>query len=117
MPSDQVRRYYDRVDAGDIEGLVALFHPDAVYRRPGYEPFVGRAALRDFYIKDRMIVEGRHVLAHVVAQEDAVASCGEFFGRLLDGREVTVRFADVFECESGTGLFLQRTTYFYVPSV
>ena len=41
-----VRRYYACVDAGDVDGLVALFQPDAVYRRPGYPPMHGHGDLR-----------------------------------------------------------------------
>lgn len=40
-----VRRYYERVDAGDVGGVLDCFADDAAYHRPGYEPMVGRAAL------------------------------------------------------------------------
>ena len=50
-----VRRYYELVDADDVAGLVALFAPEAVYRRPGYEPLRGRAALTAFYSGTRAV--------------------------------------------------------------
>ncbi|MBW3608867.1 MAG: GYD domain-containing protein, partial [Actinobacteria bacterium] len=39
--ADLVRRYYQLVDAQELEQMFALFDDDIVYRRPGYEPLQG----------------------------------------------------------------------------
>ncbi|MEV0781237.1 nuclear transport factor 2 family protein [Streptomyces sp. NPDC050433] len=112
----QIQRYYELVDAGDVSGLVALFAPDAVYRRPGYEPLVGTAELERFYREQRVIKEGRHALSSHLVQGDEGAVHGTFEGVLHDGREVSVRFADFFVF-SDSGAFRSRDTFFFAPSV
>lgn len=111
-----VLRYYDLVDAGDVPGLVALFTPEATYRRPGYEPLVGHAELERFYREQRIIREGRHSVGTMVAQGDQIAVHGEFAGELVDGRTVHLRFADFFVMAPG-GRFARRDTFFFAPLV
>lgn len=41
-----IHRYYEAVDAADVEGVLDIFTPDATYRRPGYPDIVGADALR-----------------------------------------------------------------------
>lgn len=115
-PVSAVRRYYELVDSGDIPGLVGLFSPDASYQRPGYPPLVGRQALERFYREQRVIKEGSHVLAMVVAAENDVAVHGEFSGVLHDGQQVAVRFADFFSV-GPDGQFTRRDTFFFSPLV
>lgn len=111
-----VRSYYDMVDLGDVEGLLHLFCEDAVYRRPGYAPLVGRRALRAFYSSERMIDHGKHELTELVAEAGKVAVRGTFSGELKDRRTVEVEFADFFVIEP-SGQFSRRDTFFFVPSV
>ena len=110
-----VRHYYELVDGRDVDGLVALFHPDATYRRPGYDPLVGRAAIERFYREERVIVSGAHRLRSIVTGGDDVAVEGSFTGELRDGRSVTLDFADFFTVQSD--LIVVRTTYFFVAAV
>jgi ketosteroid isomerase-like protein len=112
----RVQRYYELVDDGDIPGLLDLFAPDAVYERPGYPPMTGRAELDAFYSGERVIDSGKHTLREIVAGSDVVAVHGDFTGRLKDGTEVTVRFADFFAFGTD-GRFRRRDTYFFSPSV
>ena len=112
----QVRRYYDLVDRGDVLGLVNLFTDEAVYCRPGYEPLVGHRDLTRFYEADRVIEEGRHTLVELVADASSVAVKGEFNGRLKDGRQVSLRFADFFTLDASLR-FARRDTYFFAPMV
>ncbi|MFD7612811.1 nuclear transport factor 2 family protein [Streptomyces sp. NPDC059828] len=112
----RIHHYYELVDAGDVPGLVELFAPEAVYRRPGYEPLVGRAALERFYREDRVIKEGRHALSAALVQEDGAAVHGTFEGTLHNGREVSLRFADFFTF-SADGAFRTRDTFFFAPLV
>ncbi|MFI7544684.1 nuclear transport factor 2 family protein [Actinoplanes sp. NPDC049599] len=113
---DRIRRYYELVDGGDVPGLVELFAPDAVYRRPGYDPLVGREALTRFYRDQRVIKDGCHSLSEVVVQGNAAAVHGTFVGTLKDGRGVTLRFADFFRFANG-GPFTSRDTFFFVQLV
>lgn len=108
-----VARYYTLVDAGDVDGLVALFTPEAVYERPGYAPMEGHDALREFYTGERIIESGAHTVTDVVAQGDRVAVQGRFEGRARDGRELSLRFSDFFTLDGSR--ISARTTYFYAP--
>ncbi|AKT51099.1 nuclear transport factor 2 family protein [Arsenicicoccus sp. oral taxon 190] len=108
-----VTRYYELVDAGDVEGLVGLFTEDATYERPGYEPMRGHAGLTAFYSGERIIESGAHTLTHAVVDGDEVAVQGRFEGRARDGRALELRFADFFRLDGERISY--RTTYFYAP--
>lgn len=110
-----VQEYYERVDAQDVEGLLTLFAEDAWYERPGYDRLRGRSALSAFYSETRVIESGRHTIGRTVQSGDCVAVEGQFSGRLKDGREVSLRFADFFLLDGG--LIRGRRTYFYAPLV
>lgn len=111
-----VNRYYELVDADDVEGLIALFDAKAVYNRPGYAPLVGTAELERFYREERIIEKGRHTLSSAVIGGGEAAVHGTFEGVLKDGRQVTLRFADFFTF-SGEGVFQSRDTFFFSPMV
>lgn len=115
-PVSTVRRYYELVDSGDVNGLIGLFAPDVRYYRPGYPPLVGRAELERFYREQRVIKEGSHVLSAVVAAGDDVAVHGEFKGVLRNGQRVDARFADFFAF-GPDGHFARRDTFFFSPLV
>jgi len=110
-----VRAYYEAVDRSDLDGLLALFAPDARYERPGYAALVGRAALSDFYRNVRVIAEGRHAIEGLVVGGDEVAVRGSFAGRARAGNDLSVRFADF--CRYRNGLIVERRTYFDAPAV
>lgn len=116
MSEGAVRRYYELVDQGDVDGLVALFDPAAVYHRPGYEPLRGKEELLRFYSSQRVIKEGRHTLGTVVVGDGEIAVHGEFRGTLHSGETVETRFADFFRCNPD-GTFTRRDTFFFVPKV
>jgi ketosteroid isomerase-like protein len=116
VASTAVQHYYKLVDANDVDGLLDLFAPDAVYHRPGYAPLIGRAELERFYSADRIIAEGTHSLHTVIACDDKVAAHGEFAGTLKDGSQVTLRFADFFAVRED-GRFARRDTFFFSPMV
>lgn len=112
----RTRHYYDRVDAGDLDGVLDWFADDAVYHRPGYEPMRGREALRRFYGGERVIESGAHRLEELVVEGPVVAVRGRFEGRLRDGSEVWVGFAD-FIVYDGTGRAVERRSFFDTPAV
>lgn len=108
----QVHLLYQLVDAGDAVGVAQLHSPDAVYHRPGYEPMVGRERVFQFYDRDRIIAEGRHILETMIADEFQVAINGQFLGTLRDGRAVELRFADFFSVDEHCLIVDRRTFYF-----
>lgn len=48
-PEDLDRLFLERANAGDVEGVVALYEPDAVLAVPPGRLAVGTAAIRAFY--------------------------------------------------------------------
>jgi steroid Delta-isomerase len=113
---EAVRHYYRLVDENDVDGLLDLFAPDAVYHRPGYPPLNGSADLRRFYGGERVIAEGSHRLDTLVVEGGQVAAHGEFSGVLKDGQSVRLRFADFFSVRED-GRFARRDTFFFSPMV
>ncbi|MEZ7154957.1 nuclear transport factor 2 family protein [Streptomyces sp. MAD19A] len=116
VAAEAVRRYYQLVDHGDIDGLIALFAPTAEYRRPGYETLRGHAELERFYREERVIEEGRHTVTSLLVADADVAVEGKFQGTLRDGTETSLDFADFFTL-TPDGTFARRKTFFYAPMV
>lgn len=114
--TERTRHYYATVDAHDVEGVLDWFADDAVYHRPGYEPMVGREALAAFYGGERVIESGAHTIDHLVVDGRSVAVRGTFTGRLKDGTERTLGFADFIQYDAD-GRARERRTYFAVPGV
>jgi len=106
--ADTVREYYELVDAGAYDDLVALFAPDVTYERPGQAAIEGRQRLRQFYEVERPLSEGSHEVHSVVETDDTVAVRGSFSG-LQDGERVAFAFADFHEFEDG--LIARRYTF------
>lgn len=113
---EAVRRYYERVDAGDLAGILDCFADDAVYHRPGYPPMAGREAIAAFYDGERVIADGRHVLAALLVDGPAVAVHGRFTGTLKDGSEAVVGFADFWVLD-GEYRAITRHSFFDTPAV
>lgn len=109
-------RYYEVVDAGDVDGVLDIFTDDATYCRPGYEPMVGREALRAFYSGERVIESGRHSVTSLLIDGDEAFVRGEFNGVLKDGSDTHLEFADFFRFGAGERI-AYRQTYFYAPLV
>ena len=99
-PKDAVRRYYELVDDGSYDDLVALFAEDVRYERPGAGAIVGREALREFYETGRPLSDGGHAVHDLVVDGDTVAVRGRFEGR-QDGAAVDFEFADFHEFVDG----------------
>ncbi len=108
-------RYYTTVDAGDPDATADLFASDGCYRRGGYSPMTGDE-IRRFYRSQRIIESGRHEIHTVLVNGKTSAVQGSFTGRLRDGRDVQIEFADFFEFDA-EGLITLRTSYFFVAGV
>ncbi len=48
-PEDLARFFLARANEGEVDGLVALYEPDAILAGPSGQRIVGAAAIRDFY--------------------------------------------------------------------
>ena len=48
-PEDLGRFFVERANAGDADGLAALYEPDAVLAGPGGQVLQGAQAIRSFY--------------------------------------------------------------------
>lgn len=116
MAARMVRQFYHLVDCGDVHGLAVLFAPDAEYRRPGYDPMVGREKILHFYLETRIVRAGKHLLTTLLTDGYTVGAFGDFHGVLYDGNSVDLRFADRFTVRPD-GLFSSRDTYFFSPFI
>ena len=114
--TDLAVRHFELIDAGDMAGMAELFQADAVYRRPGYPPFVGRAEILRFYTTLRPIRSGRHSLETALAGGGQIAVRGGFVGVRYDDAPIDLRFSDFFTLGSD-GRFTGRETYFFAPSI
>jgi ketosteroid isomerase-like protein len=115
MTRQTLLEYFRAVDSHDIPGLLATFHPDIVYERPGYEPFVGLERLRRFYEEERVLDSGGHLVGHIVIDGDAGAAEGRYVGTRRDGSPVDVRWADFYTFADGK--IKTRRSYFFLPAV
>ena len=48
-PEDLARFFVERANAGDVEGIVALYEPDAILAGPEGQVMIGIDAIRGFY--------------------------------------------------------------------
>ena len=106
----RLERYYRLVDAGAYEEMLSLFHPEIVYERDGHPTITGADGMRSFYLGDRKIASGRHIVEVIIADEDWAVAKGSFAGTLRDGSEVVVAFADFHKFSAG--LICRRYTFF-----
>jgi uncharacterized protein (TIGR02246 family) len=65
QPEDLARLFVERANAGDAEGLAALYEPDAVLGFPPGQTTVGREAIR-------MVCEGMLAQSEVFSLEEAL---------------------------------------------
>ena len=110
------RGYYDAVDRGDNAAVLDWFSDDAVYHRPGYAPMEGRAALDQFYGGERVIESGAHRIDQLLVDGSSASVRGVFTGKLKDGSQVTVGFADFIDYDAD-GRAHERRSYFDRPAV
>jgi ketosteroid isomerase-like protein len=106
---EHIHAYYDAVDDGRIDDLLALFADDVVYDRPGQPSIDGKDDLEAFYRRDRPLSEGRHEVRDLLVDDDKVAVRGTYSG-VQDGTDVELGFADVYLFDAD-GLITERFTY------
>lgn len=117
-PSDhgqEIIHMFECIDRQDWTQLSRCFHDDVVYERPGYQPFVGKPAVMEFYRQERIIAKGEHAINNVLSDGRHVACWGQFKGEAKDGRPLSVGFSDVYQVAGGLILF--RRTFFDAVAV
>lgn len=113
MRRDLINEMFATVDACRWDGLRAYYHPDCRYDRPGFELIQGVDGVLRFYAEERPIASGVHRVDQVVEDGERAVAFGGFDGKLRDGRDISLSFADHYRFEGG--LIRERRTYFYAP--
>jgi ketosteroid isomerase-like protein len=94
-PEELERLFVERVNAGDVEGLVALFEPDALVAHAPGEVAVGTEAIRRMF--QEMVATGEHLTLGDQQPSLRVGDLALGSTRLADGgvtAEVARRQAD-----------------------
>jgi steroid delta-isomerase len=107
-PLALIRDYYRRIDAQDVAAVLALFRPDAVYKRAGAR-FHGLAELERFFAKDRKI-RGVHEIEALWGVDNRVIATGAFKGVSGDGAPREIEFVDLWWF-ADDGLVERRETF------
>ena len=110
-----ITELFRAIDTQDWEALTCIFHPEVVYERPGYEPFIGIRRLLHFYRKERILATGQHYLECVIVKANYGACSGRFRGITKDNIPADERFADIYSFE--TGMIKTRRSYFFRPAI
>ena len=114
-----VASYGDRLDAGDLDGVAALFR-NATWRS-GTRTLTGFAAVRAVY-DDVILYDGvpstRHVMGDVVVDLDGVHATSRCSFTVFQARPgfplqavLVGRYHDVFACFDGTWEFRERLVH------
>ena len=69
--------------------------------RPGCEPFAGKPAILDFYLTKRIISLGQQLVEKMLSDGVNIAYWGSFSGVVKNGRDLSMRFADVCRIREG----------------
>ena len=89
---------FSAIDAKDAEAFVGFLTEDASFRFGSAPAAVGRVAIRQALDAFFGSIEGlSHSIKRVWADADTIACEGEVTYTRLDGRDVVVPFADVFD--------------------
>jgi len=88
------------VDRKDVDAFVSFLAEDAVFRYGSQDPVRGKAAIRDSVAMFLgMIPAISHRLIDTWERDDTLVCQGEVTYTLLDGREVTIPFVNVFRLD------------------
>jgi ketosteroid isomerase-like protein len=108
LARDIARRFTTAFNAGDVEGVLGCFTPDAVYADLFYGQFTGQDALRCLF--ERMYAEGQQhewVMLRVAATEECAIAEWRFSFTVSSavphssGRRLTFGGCSVFETQAG----------------
>jgi ketosteroid isomerase-like protein len=110
-----IRQMFECIDRADWEHLSDCFDLEICYKRPGFEPMLGRDRLMRFYREERHITEPRHVVEGVLLGGDDGAAWGRMTGRREAGDAVALEFAEIYRFAGG--VVRARRSYFFTPTV
>jgi ketosteroid isomerase-like protein len=113
----KVVRMFQHIDSSEWSRLDDYFHPQIEYRRPGYQPIKGLDELHTFYELTRIVKNGHHTINSILYDPAPPALCvtGSFEGVDKIGRNLSVRFCDVYEFREEK--IIRRETFFSAPVV
>ncbi|QGN55641.1 nuclear transport factor 2 family protein [Novosphingobium sp. Gsoil 351] len=94
-----VERYYAQIDADDVDGVLTLFHDDAVYHRAD-SLFVGKPRIAKFFRHERLI-RGEHRIEKILSLGDEVVVIGRFEGEGAFGDARSIGFVDLWSLDEG----------------
>lgn len=106
---------FSYIDGCEWSNLSRAFAPQASYARPGYLELKGFDAIHTFYVRDRIILSGRHTIEGCVVDGDDASCWGVFEGVSRDGVPLAERFADTYRLCNG--LIVHRRTHFFRPAI
>jgi ketosteroid isomerase-like protein len=110
-----VRDLFSVIDARQWSRLGEFFGAKTVYRRPGFATIDGLPALETFYRETRPVRTGTHQIWSIITEGDDVSCFGSLQGVAPNGDTINVEFADHYRFDNGR--IVERTTYFYAPSI
>jgi ketosteroid isomerase-like protein len=88
--------FFEVVDSGDIDALVAFLTEDAVFRYGSQPPVQGRAAIHAYMSAIQSPIITRHEVLHTWKNDDSLVVQGEVTFRPPTGSELRLPFMDVF---------------------
>lgn len=103
-----VNQYYTALDSNNLEGVFRLFAQDIDYNRCGFE-IKGLEALKAFFFNERTM-RGNHTVESMIAEENVVASRGNFIGKNAEGGDVHLQFSEFYFFDKD-GLINKRCSY------
>ena len=96
--SDWLPELFAAIDAKDAEGFLGFLTEDAAFRFGSAPAALGRDAIRQALDAFFGSIKGlRHSIDRVWTDVDTIACEGEVTYTRLDGKEVAIPFADVFD--------------------
>jgi len=98
-PKELVKEWIQRFNAGDVEGLAALYAPDAINHQVVMEPLRGRSAIRQMFLVEfgraKMVCNEENLLETgdwaVLEWSDPLGLRGCGFFQVKDGQIVLQR--------------------------
>ena len=93
-PHQRIAAYYGQIDANDIDAILSMFSPDAVYERAG-KSYQGKERISRFFREERLI-RGRHEVSEIWEVPGHVVALGAFIGHGEAGDPRHVGFADIW---------------------
>ena len=112
---ETVYELFSVIDSQEWGKLGDFFSQSIVYRRPGFATIDGLVALETFYRETRKVRTGTHHIRSIIAEGDDVSCFGSLSGVAENGDAIDVEFTDHYRFDNGK--IVERTTYFYAPSV